>query len=75
MLLMHFISLLLELKKMFIQIKQELYGLKQKKLGKYDIACAEYCGLNHSYMYNKVNVISEKDFNTWLSKNSINDSH
>jgi cytochrome c oxidase subunit II len=37
------------------------------KIGAYDIACAEYCGLNHAYMYNKVHVISQQDFNKWVS--------
>jgi cytochrome c oxidase subunit II len=36
-----------------------------KEVGDYDIACAEYCGLNHSKMYTKVKVIHENDFVTW----------
>ncbi|MDY0082664.1 MAG: cytochrome c oxidase subunit II [Ignavibacteriaceae bacterium] len=36
------------------------------EIGDYDIACAEYCGLNHSYMYNKIKVVSEEDFSNWL---------
>ncbi len=36
------------------------------EIGDYDIACAEYCGLNHSYMYNKIKVVSEDDFSNWL---------
>ena len=39
-----------------------------EEVGEYDIACAEYCGLNHSYMYNKVKVIPQKDFYAWLDK-------
>jgi cytochrome c oxidase subunit 2 len=37
------------------------------KLGSYDILCAEYCGLNHSYMRGKVVVMSEHDFYEWLN--------
>jgi cytochrome c oxidase subunit II len=37
------------------------------KLGDYDILCAEYCGLNHSYMRGKVVVMSEHDFYAWLN--------
>ncbi|MGE5363699.1 MAG: cytochrome c oxidase subunit II [Bacteroidota bacterium] len=37
------------------------------KKGSFDIACAEYCGLNHSYMYNKVHVISMADYQKWVS--------
>ncbi len=35
-------------------------------VGKYDIACAEYCGLNHSYMYSKIIVMPETEFKNWL---------
>ena len=35
-------------------------------VGDYDIACAEYCGLNHSYMYTKVVSMPEEDFKNWL---------
>ncbi|QQS34582.1 MAG: cytochrome c oxidase subunit II [Ignavibacteriales bacterium] len=33
--------------------------------GSYDIACAEYCGLNHSYMYSKVVVLAESEYKVW----------
>ena len=33
------------------------YILKADKIGSYDIACAEYCGLNHSLMYTKMIVV------------------
>lgn len=36
-----------------------------EKIGEYDIACAEFCGLNHSYMYSKIFVLSEQDFENW----------
>lgn len=37
-----------------------------KELGVYDIECAEYCGLKHSYMVAKVVVVPESQFNDWL---------
>ncbi|MCK5087475.1 MAG: cytochrome c oxidase subunit II, partial [Melioribacteraceae bacterium] len=43
---------------------------KAENVGSYDIACAEYCGLNHSAMYTMVVVLAENDFNIWLSTNS-----
>jgi cytochrome c oxidase subunit 2 len=59
------------------RIKKDVYPnqtrtvwFKAEELGNFDIACAEYCGLNHSYMYNKVKVISEDDFNKWLNTKS-----
>lgn len=57
------------------RIKKDVYPnqtravwFKTEELGSFDIACAEYCGLNHSYMYNKINVLPEKEFNNWLSQ-------
>lgn len=38
-----------------------------KEIGSFDIACAEYCGLNHSLMYTKVYVVPEKEFTQWLN--------
>lgn len=37
------------------------------ELGSWDIACAEYCGLSHSYMYTKVNVIPQEQFEIWYN--------
>ena len=38
------------------------------EVGTYDIECAEYCGLNHSYMLGKVIVLPEDEFLAWLNK-------
>ena len=37
-----------------------------EETGEYDIACAEYCGLNHSYMYAKIIVLDQVEFNNWM---------
>ncbi len=42
-------------------------GFTPEKVGEYDIACAEYCGLNHSMMYTKVVVMPEEEFNLWYN--------
>ncbi len=34
--------------------------------GSYDLACAEYCGLNHSQMYTRVVALPEEKFDKWL---------
>lgn len=41
--------------------------------GRYDIACAEYCGLKHSMMYTAVIAMDQKDFDKWYndSENEI----
>lgn len=55
-----------------LRIKRDVYPNKDnflwfiaEKEGHFDIACAEYCGLNHSYMYSKVVVLKENEFNKW----------
>lgn len=35
------------------------------ELGSYDLFCSEYCGVGHSAMITKVEVVSEKDFDAW----------
>jgi cytochrome c oxidase subunit 2 len=55
------------------RIKKDVYPGTERKVwfiandvGEYDIACAEYCGLNHSYMYSKIFVMPEGEFKNWL---------
>ena len=38
------------------------------QVGEYWIECAEYCGLNHSYMLGKVIVMPVDDFNKWYNE-------
>jgi cytochrome c oxidase subunit 2 len=38
------------------------------QVGTYDIECAEYCGLNHSYMLGKVIVLPENEYLAWVNK-------
>lgn len=59
------------------RIKQDVIGgsshylvFKPEKVGSYNIACAEYCGLNHSKMYTKLVVLDDVEYKNWYSKNS-----
>jgi cytochrome c oxidase subunit 2 len=59
------------------RLKQDMVpGLKKNmwfeagRTGKYDLFCAEYCGLQHSYMNTGVNVLSQDDFTTWYADSS-----
>ncbi len=36
--------------------------------GRYQILCAEYCGLNHSTMWGEVVVMKPEDFDAWLDR-------
>lgn len=65
------------------RIKKDVYPGQDRKIwfeatneGAYDIACAEYCGLQHSYMYSKVFVLSQEEYNNWISQEptSVSDS-
>lgn len=38
------------------------------RLGTYEVMCAEYCGLRHSYMYSAVIVMPEEKYNAWMAK-------
>jgi cytochrome c oxidase subunit 2 len=40
------------------------------KIGEYEIACAELCGLGHYRMRAFMSVRSEADFQTWLTEQS-----
>lgn len=35
-------------------------------MGDYNVLCAEYCGLNHSYMESKVRVVSDGEYRKWI---------
>jgi cytochrome c oxidase subunit II len=48
--------------------KENFMWFIPEQLGTYDILCAEYCGLRHSYMESKVNVLSQADYDKWYAK-------
>lgn len=39
--------------------------------GEFDILCAEYCGVQHSYMLSKVKVVPEEDFLEWFNTKEV----
>ncbi|MDP1712769.1 MAG: cytochrome c oxidase subunit II [Candidatus Nanopelagicaceae bacterium] len=39
------------------------------KIGVYDLRCAELCGLLHAYMQKKVHVVSQADYDAWITTN------
>ena len=50
--------------------REKLMWFIPETVGVYDLFCAEYCGLRHSYMSSKVRVLSEKDFTAWYADTS-----
>jgi cytochrome c oxidase subunit 2 len=43
-------------------------------LGVFKIACAEYCGMNHSYMYADLHVVPDAQYLSWYNTNVTADS-
>ena len=62
------------IKKDAIPNKENLMWFKTSKIASYDVACAEYCGLRHSYMYTKVVSQDSADFETWYKATSLKQS-
>jgi len=47
--------------------KENFMWFIPQRLGIYEIFCAEYCGLKHSYMNSIVKVMDSGEFDTWLT--------
>ena len=62
------------IKKDVIPNRENVMWFQTPRAASYDIACAEYCGLNHSYMYTKVVAKDSLDFEKWYREISIKQS-
>ena len=58
------------IKKDVIPNRENIMWFKTVRKASYDIACAEYCGLDHSYMYTKVISQDSSDFDHWYREMS-----
>ena len=58
------------IKRDVIPNRQNFMWFQTTAVAEYDIACAEYCGLRHSYMYNKVVSMDSARFEDWYRKAS-----
>jgi len=47
--------------------REKMMWFMPQTVGEYDLYCAEYCGLRHSYMSSNVKVLSQENFNTWYA--------
>ncbi|MGF7140435.1 cytochrome c oxidase subunit II [Roseimarinus sediminis] len=45
--------------------REKMMWFTAQQIGEYDLFCAEYCGLNHSYMLSTVKVLSDSAFQSW----------
>jgi cytochrome c oxidase subunit 2 len=59
------------IKKDVIPNRENVMWFKTVRKSSYDIACAEYCGLDHSYMYTKLVSQDSSDFDHWYRNISI----
>jgi cytochrome c oxidase subunit 2 len=55
-------------KKDVIPNRENTLWFRTNAVASYDIACAEYCGLRHSYMYTKVVSMDTTQFRAWYAK-------
>jgi cytochrome c oxidase subunit 2 len=51
-------------------VKKDMWFRAQRE-GDFDLFCAEYCGLQHSYMNTGVNVLSQEDFDRWIADTTV----
>lgn len=61
-------------KKDVIPNRQNTMWFKTSAVASYDIACAEYCGLQHAYMYTKVVSQDSAQFELWYKAVSLKQS-
>ncbi len=47
--------------------REKMMWFLPQREGEYDLYCAEYCGLQHSYMNATVKVLSKEKYNTWYA--------
>jgi cytochrome c oxidase subunit 2 len=47
-------------------LKKDMW-FRAQRVDEFDLFCAEYCGLQHSYMNTGVNVLSQEDFDRWYN--------
>ncbi len=50
--------------------REKMMWFIPEEVGEFELYCAEYCGLRHSFMHSKVRVLSKKDFTSWYSNPS-----
>ncbi|QGY43224.1 cytochrome c oxidase subunit II [Maribellus comscasis] len=51
--------------------KDNFMWFEPQKEGEYELFCAEYCGLQHSYMYTSVKVMEDSTFTNWLTDTTM----
>ena len=50
--------------------REKMMWFLPERIGEYALYCAEYCGLQHSYMQANVKVLSKEDYTAWYADTS-----
>jgi cytochrome c oxidase subunit II len=51
--------------------KDNFMWFEPQREGTYELYCAEYCGLEHSYMYSYVKVMEDSAFQAWVADTTL----
>ncbi len=51
--------------------KNNFMWFEPQREGTYELYCAEYCGLEHSYMYSYVKVMEDSAFQSWVADTTL----
>ncbi len=51
--------------------KDNFMWVEPQREGTYELFCAEYCGLQHSYMYTSVKVMEDSIFTNWMTDTTM----
>ncbi len=51
--------------------KDNWMWFEPQRVGTYELYCAEYCGLEHSYMYSYVKVMEDSAFQSWVADTTL----
>jgi cytochrome c oxidase subunit II len=51
--------------------REKMMWFQSDREGEYDLYCAEYCGLRHSYMSSVVRVVKQEEFDKWYADTTM----
>lgn len=51
--------------------REKIAWFVPQHVGEFNLFCAEYCGLRHSYMNSKVQVMTQEDFDKWYADTTM----
>lgn len=52
-------------------LENNFMWFEPQRVGTFELYCAEYCGLQHSYMYSYVKVLEDSAFQSWMADTTL----